>query len=135
MILFKGVTHLVGSRPLIDLREESVGCDPGFLFSLLDICRCVQEMFVEGPPNVVFRIDTDGTEVLVGVGDDNIFVAPDFLEDSGLEFGEVRFAALRFEVGKNGLLKFIESARNGEWGLLWHPLTRNSELLEGFVVL
>ncbi len=34
------------------------------------------------------------------MGDDDFFIAPDFLEDSGLEFGEVRFAALRFEVGK-----------------------------------
>jgi hypothetical protein len=92
-------------------------------------------MFVEGPPNIFLRVDTNGTEVLVGVGDDDIFIAPDFLEDSGLEFGKVRFAALWFEVGKNSLLKFTESVRNGKWGLLWHPLARNSELLRGFVVV
>ena len=54
----------------------------------------VQEMFVEGPPNVVLRVNADRTEVLIGMSNDDIFIAANFLEDSGLEFGQIRFAMM-----------------------------------------
>ena len=80
--------------PLIDLSEKIMRHSLGLNFSLLDISVGVQEMFVEGPPNVVLRVDAYGTKVLVGMSNDDIFIAANFLEDSGLEFGQIRFATM-----------------------------------------
>ena len=101
----------------------------------MDISVGVQEMFVEGPPNVVLRVDADGTEVFVGMSDDDIFIAANFLEDSGLEFGQIGFARMRFEVTKNSSFKIIESFGDIKWRLVWCPLAINSQLLDRFVVL
>ncbi len=49
-------------------------------------------MFVEGPLNIFLRVDADETKVLVGVGDDDIIIAADFLKDLGLELGKVGFS-------------------------------------------
>jgi hypothetical protein len=50
-----------------------------FNFSLQDISVGVQDMFVEGPPNVLLRVDADRTKVLVSKGDDDIFHCCKFL--------------------------------------------------------
>ncbi len=59
-------------------------------------------MFVEGPLNIFLHVNADGTKVLVGMGDDDIIIAADFLEDFGLELGKVGFSIFWFEVTKNG---------------------------------
>ncbi len=74
------------SCPLVDLSEKIMHRGLGFNFSLLDISVGVQEMFVKGPLNVVLRVDANRTKVLVGMSDDDVFIAANFLEDSGLEF-------------------------------------------------
>ena len=82
------------SCPLVYLSEKIMCRSWGLNFSLLDISVGVQEMFVKGPPNVVLRVNADRTEVLVGMSNDDIFIAANFLEDSGLEFGQIRFATM-----------------------------------------
>ena len=82
------------SCPLVDLSEEIMRRGSGINFSLLDISVGVQEMLVEGSPNVVLRVDANKTEVLVGMSDDDFIIAGNFLEDSGLEFGQIRFAMM-----------------------------------------
>jgi hypothetical protein len=43
------------------------------------------------------------------VGDDDIIIAADFLEDSGLELGKVEFAIFWFEVTRNGTFEVPKS--------------------------
>jgi hypothetical protein len=92
-------------------------------------------VFVEGPPNVFLRVDANRTKVLVGVGDDDIIIVVDFLEDSGLELGKVGFAIFWFEVTRNGTFKVPESLGDFKWGLIWHLFAIDPQLLDGFIVL
>jgi hypothetical protein len=55
------------------------------------------------------------------VGNDNILVAADFLENVCLELGKVRFSALRAEVSFNGLFEFSDALSNFVGGLIRLP--------------
>ena len=83
-VLRKAIAEFMFSCPLVYLSEKIMCRSWGLNFSLLDISVGVQEMFVKGPPNVVLRVNADRTEVLVGMSNDDIFIAANFLEDSGL---------------------------------------------------
>ena len=92
-------------------------------------------MFVEGPLNIFFRVDANGTKVLVGVGDDDIIIAADFLEDSGLELGKVGFSIFWFEVTKNGTFEVPKLLGDFEWGLIWCPFAIDPQFLDGFLIV
>jgi hypothetical protein len=63
-------------------------------------------MFVEGPLNIFLCVNADGTEVLVGVGNDDIIIAANFMEDLGLELGKVRFSIFGLKLRRMALSKF-----------------------------
>jgi hypothetical protein len=57
------------------------------------------------------------------VGNDNILVASDLLEDGGLELRKVGFTALGAEISCNGSFKISNALSNLAGGLIWLPYT------------
>jgi hypothetical protein len=60
------------------------------------------------------------------VGNDNILVAVDLLEDGGLERCKVGFTALGAEIPSNGSFKISGALSNLVGGLIWLPYTVDS---------
>ena len=57
------------------------------------------------------------------MGNVNILVAANLLEDVGLELGEIGFSALRTEISFNGSFKFSDALRYLVGGLIRLPHT------------
>jgi hypothetical protein len=60
------------------------------------------------------------------VGNDDILVAADLLEDGGLELCKVGFTALGVEVSFNGSFKISDALSNLVGGLIWLPYAAGS---------
>ncbi len=55
------------------------------------------------------------------MGNDNILVAGDLLEDGGLELRKVGFTILGAEISFNGSFKISNALSNLAGGLIWLP--------------
>ncbi len=77
----------MSSCPLVDGSIEFVRGYLSLFFRYELVRSWVQEMFLEAPLDVLLGVHTNGTEVLVSMGDYYILVVADFLENPGLELG------------------------------------------------
>jgi hypothetical protein len=59
------------------------------------------------------------------MGNDNILVAADLLEDGGLELRKVGFTELGAEISCNGSIKISDALSNLAGGLIWLPYAVN----------
>ncbi len=69
------------------------------------------------------------------MGNDDIFVAANLLENFGLEFRKVGFSALRLEVSCYCSFKIAETLSNVKWGLVRHPFAINLYFLNWFLIV
>jgi hypothetical protein len=61
-----------------------------------------------------------------------MFVTVDFLEDSGLELGQVGLSTFWAKVPLDGTFRVPKSLSDLDWGLVWHQFTCKSQLFDGF---
>jgi hypothetical protein len=64
-----------------------------------------------------------------------MFITADFLEDSGLELGLIGLSAFWAKNPLHGTFNIPKLMSDLEWGLVWHPFTCNSHLLDGFLII
>jgi len=57
-------------------------------------------MVVKGLPNEVLCVNAHRNKVLVGMSDDDVFIAATFLEDLGLKLGEVGLTCFGLKLQK-----------------------------------
>jgi hypothetical protein len=69
------------------------------------------------------------------VGNDNILVAADLLEDGGLELRKVGFSALGAEVSCNGSFKISNALSNLVGGLIGLPHAVDLQFFDWFLVV
>ncbi len=69
------------------------------------------------------------------MGNDNILVAADLLEDGGLELCKVGFSALGAEVSYNGSFKISNAFSNLVGGLIRLPHAVDSQFFDWFLIV